>query len=82
MKITFTATSSYGGRSSEKTVTIDVPPAPPASDEDARDEWINEHLMAHTGDGHGGSEDGLYEVLVLACAEQPELVGLDYGAQG
>lgn len=82
MQITFTATSSYAGRSYAKTVTADVPPAPPESDEDGRDEWFNEHLFCHTGDGHGANEHGVYEVVVLACEEQPELVGQDYGAEG
>ncbi len=82
MQITFKATSSYEGRVHEKTLTIDVPPAPPASDEDGRSDWFGEHLMCHTGDGNGAHEHGVYEVVVLACDEQPELVGQDYGAEG
>ena len=85
MQITIKAKSAYAGRAHEKTVTADVPPAPPASgedDEDERDDWFGEHLMCHTGDGLGGSEHGVYEVEVLACDEQPELVGLTYGAEG
>lgn len=82
MQITFKATTTYAGRSREKTVTTDVPPAPPASDEDGRSDWFGEHLICHTGDGHGANEHATYEVVVLACDEQPELVGEDYGAEG
>jgi hypothetical protein len=82
MQITIKATSSYANRTHERTVTADVPPAPPASDEDDRDDWCGEYLLCHTGDGRGASEHGSYEVEVLACDDQPELVGLTYGADG
>lgn len=82
MQITIKATSSYANRSSERIVTADVPPAPPPSEEDDRNNWFAECLLRYTGDGRGASEHGVYEVEVLACDEQPELVGLTYGAEG
>lgn len=82
MQITFWATSTYSSRVHEESVTVDVPPAPPASAEDAREDWINEHLVVHTGDGLGRGERAVYEVEVTACPYQPDLVGLKYRAEG
>ncbi|MFJ2662523.1 hypothetical protein [Arthrobacter koreensis] len=61
------------GHESEKIVLV----APPEEfDEDSIDEWWNNDVFAHTGDGHSETMDASYEAKVL---EGPEsLVGTTY----
>lgn len=59
----------------ESTVRIRLA-APEALDEDSIDEWWNNDVFAHTGDGHSETMDASYEAKVL---EGPEsLVGTTY----
>lgn len=58
----------------ESTREVQVPPPAPGQD---LQEWFDERVNEHTGDGHpcGASEHALYEARIIAAPDRPELVG-------
>lgn len=56
------------------TVEVDAPP----SDEDQLEEWAEENLYPHTGDGKATDKDAGYFADIVACSERPDLVGKEF----
>ena len=69
-------TSVYDGEEhiSRATVEVEAPPV----DEDDLDEWAEENLRIHTGDGNAVDKDAGYFADIVTCAERPDLVGSEF----
>ncbi|QXN74354.1 hypothetical protein SEA_CAFASSO_139 [Gordonia phage Cafasso] len=77
MKMTVTFTDVYGGREHVRTEEIDVE-RPDALEGEEFDEWADDELLEHTGDGNASNVDAGYFAEIVACADMPELVGKEF----
>ncbi len=76
MRINIDFTNVYSGEEHTHRASIDVE-APP-SGEDALQEWADENLYPHTGDGNAADKDAGYFVKIVACEERPDLTGREF----
>lgn len=74
MQITVKFTDVYDGVESVHTDTVEVAPAP-VGDETTLREWADEVLFEHTGSGNFDHDHAGYFAEVVACGDQPDLVG-------
>lgn len=66
------------GRQSDEVHHVPAPALSPSGDEeDDLDEWWEEYVQPHTGDGHpcGEHEHALYKATITIAPGRPELVG-------
>ncbi|MFT4044855.1 MAG: hypothetical protein QM673_16970 [Gordonia sp. (in: high G+C Gram-positive bacteria)] len=78
MEITVRFTNVYDGGEHVHDETL-VVPAPAAEDFDNEfEEWSDDNLFPHTGDGNATDRDATYYADVLACASCPDLQGREF----
>jgi hypothetical protein len=65
-------TNTYADRENTEVVEVSEPAG---VDEETLEEWWEDEVFPHTGDGYGDSETGYYEAKVLGSVTFPELVG-------
>ena len=76
MQMTVEFTNVYDGDEhiSRATVEVEDPPV----DEDDLEDWAEENLYPHTGDGNAVDKDAGYFADIVACTERPDLVGKEF----
>lgn len=78
MWMTVEFTNVYDGEEHCSRATVEVDTPPNGGDEDALDEWAEENIRPHTGDGNATCEDAGYFADIVACADRPDMVGREF----
>lgn len=71
-------TNVYDGEEHINVCTIEVDTPPADVDADDLEEWAEDNLLPHTGDGHAVDQDAGYFVDIVACPDRPDLVGREF----
>lgn len=77
MQMTVEFTNVYDGEEHISRATVEVD-APPSEGDDELEEWAEENLYPHTGDGNAIDKDAGHFADIVACAERPEMVGKEF----
>lgn len=75
MRIDVKFTDVYDGAEHPRTVTLNVPLPPAGSD---IEEWADDHLFPHTGDGNAINSTAGYYAEILDAPEAPFLNGREF----
>ena len=79
-RITVTFTDVYAGIEHERTEQIDVNEPPPGEieDDEAYDNWADDEIRPHTGDGRAADKDAGYFALIKEAPGWPHIVGMEF----
>ncbi|GAC58391.1 hypothetical protein GOHSU_38_00300 [Gordonia hirsuta DSM 44140 = NBRC 16056] len=75
--ITFRFVDVYDDEPHVQLETLMAPP-PPIATPTELNEWADDHVFPHTGDGKAIDKDAAYFAEVTVCDSQPELVGVEF----
>ena len=78
MWMTVEFTNVYDGEEHISRATVEVDTPPNSGDADALEEWAEENILPHTGDGNAVAKDAGYFADIVACEERPDLVGREF----
>ena len=78
MWMTVEFTDVYDGEEHIRRDTVEVDTPPAATQGDALEEWAEENLREHTGDGNAVDKDAGYFAAIVACTDRPDLVGKEF----
>ena len=78
MWMTVEFTDVYDGEEHIRRDTVEVDTPPASTEEDALEEWAEENLLEHTGDGNAVDKDAGYFAAIVACPDRPDLVGKEF----